>query len=198
MDFRTLLLSFSAAMLFASCASSDAPSPEVLRRAESRAALAADKLMGALIGELTDAMTEGGPVHAVQYCADHAQEVTARISREQGVVMRRITDRTRNSASSPAEYEEPILRRFAELREGGKLTPESVVVETRMVDGRPVLLYTRPLTIKKKCLTCHGSSGDVPAEVAAVIAERYPGDRATGYREGDFRGAISVTVPLDE
>jgi hypothetical protein len=34
----------------------------------------------------------------------------------------------------------------------------------------------------------------VCSEVAALIRERYPQDRATGYAEGDLRGAVSVSV----
>ena len=33
-------------------------------------------------------------------------------------------------------------------------------------------------------------------ELTAALAERYPADEGVGYREGDLRGAISVTVPL--
>lgn len=32
--------------------------------------------------------------------------------------------------------------------------------------------------------------------VTAALRERYPADRATGYRVGDLRGAFSVRVPL--
>ena len=55
-----------------------------------------------------------------------------------------------------------------------------------------------------------GAAGVVCSEVAPAIAARlsrdgvtvrrvgtrvrYPADRATGYREGDLRGAVSVTV----
>jgi hypothetical protein len=32
--------------------------------------------------------------------------------------------------------------------------------------------------------------------VTAVLKEKYPNDRATGYREGDLRGAVSVKIAL--
>jgi hypothetical protein len=34
------------------------------------------------------------------------------------------------------------------------------------------------------------------ASVDSMLARRYPGDRATGFRDGDLRGAISVRVPI--
>jgi hypothetical protein len=46
------------------------------------------------------------------------------------------------------------------------------------------------------CLTCHGEKARIPPAVEAVIAQEYPGDRATGFAEGDVRGAVSVRVPL--
>jgi hypothetical protein len=30
----------------------------------------------------------------------------------------------------------------------------------------------------------------------AVLRKKYPNDRATGYREGDLRGAVSVKIAL--
>ena len=46
------------------------------------------------------------------------------------------------------------------------------------------------------CSRCHGEEGEIDAEVRAAIDERYPQDRATGFRPGDLRGAVSVRVPL--
>jgi hypothetical protein len=43
------------------------------------------------------------------------------------------------------------------------------------------------------CLACHGQVSSLDPAVRAVLAERYPADRATGYRAGDLRGAVSVT-----
>jgi hypothetical protein len=35
-------------------------------------------------------------------------------------------------------------------------------------------------------------------EVSAQLAALYPDDKATGYKEGDFRGLIRVSVALEE
>jgi len=44
------------------------------------------------------------------------------------------------------------------------------------------------------CLQCHGSN--MSPEVSARLTELYPGDKATGYAEGDIRGAFVVTRNL--
>jgi len=40
------------------------------------------------------------------------------------------------------------------------------------------------------CLACHGES--LSQELQAVLHERYPEDQATGFKEGDIRGAFSL------
>ena len=43
------------------------------------------------------------------------------------------------------------------------------------------------------CLTCHGER--VSDAVHEQIAELYPDDRATGFKLGEFRGLLWVTIP---
>jgi hypothetical protein len=56
--------------------------------------------------------------------------------------------------------------------------------------------YLVPIYLKPLCLTCHGSSEQIPADVQAVLNERYPEDQGTGFALGAFRGAVSVRVPF--
>jgi hypothetical protein len=44
------------------------------------------------------------------------------------------------------------------------------------------------------CLKCHGTQ--IAPEVSQVLASLYPEDRATGYKEGDIRGAFVVIRKL--
>ncbi len=160
-----------------------------------KAKRATDKLMGTLMGEVKKSMQEDGPAGAVRHCADRAMELTDEVSEAEGVRMRRVTDKPRNNLAVPDAYEKKMLARFASAMESGTLQPVSEVVE---LDGRPVLRYVRPLTMKEPCLTCHGDDAQIAGNVREVLAERYPGDRATGYHAGELRGAISVIVPLED
>ena len=45
------------------------------------------------------------------------------------------------------------------------------------------------------CLQCHGEA--IAPPVAEKITKLYPEDKATGFREGDIRGAFVVTKLLD-
>ena len=58
--------------------------------------------------------------------------------------------------------------------------------------------YMKAIPAQPMCLQCHGQEEDIPADVKAVLAWEYPEDQATGYREGDIRGAISIRHKLQE
>jgi hypothetical protein len=51
-----------------------------------------------------------------------------------------------------------------------------------------------PVPADMPCLKCHGEQLD-PA-VQARLKELYPGDKATGYKTGDLRGAVTIRQPL--
>ena len=59
-------------------------------------------------------------------------------------------------------------------------------VAVRLESGR--IGYVEPIILQPMCTTCHGESLSEP--VATQIAELYPDDAATGFREGDLRGVF--------
>jgi len=65
-------------------------------------------------------------------------------------------------------WETEALKSFA------KGESEVTSVET-MADGKPYLRYMHPMIVEKNCLKCHGDQG---------------------YKVGDIRGGVSVSVPL--
>ncbi|MDR7897380.1 DUF3365 domain-containing protein [Thermosynechococcus sp. JY1334] len=51
--------------------------------------------------------------------------------------------------------------------------------------------YFRRIDVQVSCLACHGAKNRRPA----FIQEKYPSDRAYGFRVGDLRGMYAVTIP---
>jgi methyl-accepting chemotaxis protein len=51
--------------------------------------------------------------------------------------------------------------------------------------------YARPLFVEQNCLQCHGDPKDAPP----VLLDKYGSTRGFGYKVGQVRGIISVTVP---
>ena len=145
------------------------------------------ELMGLMLAKLRDEGAGG----AIAFCADSAQARTAAMASE-GIIIRRVTMKPRNLANAPDAYEEALLLALAEQHAAGALPPDTAAYVGTGADRE--LRYLRPIKIQQQCLTCHGDPSGFPEEVRRTLAERYPADQATGYAEGDFRGAISVRI----
>lgn len=159
----------------------------------ARAREAAGGLARELLARLGAELAEGGAVQATRVCSEVAPALAAAHSKD-GLAVRRVSVRPRNPAGRPDAWEAAGLARLAELHAAGELPDEvSAVVEG---EGGPTLRFLKPLRIASTCLRCHGDPAGFPPELAAALAARYPADEAVGYRAGDLRGAISVTVPL--
>ncbi len=156
---------------------------------------AAEGLGSRLRSLLAQELARGGPQGAVEACAAQAQPATVEEATRHGVALRRVSLQYRNPADAPDEFERAALERLAlEARDGH--APAEVAEVTAGPDGGSELRYLRPIVLAPQCLGCHGKVEELAPGVAAILAERYPGDLATGYAAGDLRGVISVRVPL--
>jgi len=45
-------------------------------------------------------------------------------------------------------------------------------------------------------MNCHGPNENISSEVKAILKEKYPGDKATGFFVSDIRGAIRPEMTL--
>jgi hypothetical protein len=144
---------------------------------------------------LLASIEEGGPVHAVEFCAGEALTLTDSVARGlgKGISLKRVSDRHRNPVNAPDAAEMQALRHFEDaLAESGSL-PEDWVQRTQGGELR----YYRPLVIAPPCLSCHGDPEEMDPAVVEAIRELYPEDAATGYGVGDLRGLIRVGVSQD-
>ena len=177
---RPLLVLLTAAALAAAAP----PSKE-----EQRARDAVRDLGMLLQQMLGEEMKRGGVEGAVQMCSENAQLVTTEFAKERGLELRRVSARYRNSTNRPDEYESRILAAWAK---SGK---PAIHIERVTENGRPWLRMMAPIHLQAMCVNCHGTPAQLTDEVKAVLAERYPRDKATGFKLGDLRGAFSVLVP---
>ena len=173
-----------------------AQTAEIPPAAVDKAKSTADALMKDLIELLFSTLDAEGPAGAVRICADVAQERTARHARD-GIYVRRVSQKVRNQANHPDEFELQKLEQFETLHRQKKLPAEVVEIRANP-DGTRQLQYLRPIVVMEKCLACHGPRDQIQPAVGELLARRYPDDRAVDYRAGDFRGAVSVRVPLDK
>jgi hypothetical protein len=163
------------------------PVPPELERARAAAAALSTELRARLMEE----MKAGGPVQGVKVCSEVAPAYAAKHSVD-GLTVRRVSERYRNPADRPDAYESAKLAELATAHGRGALPAETF---EWVGEGQArALRYLKPITIGGPCLTCHGDPAAMKPEVAAMIRERYPEDRAVGYKDGDLRGAVSVVV----
>ncbi|MDX2033988.1 MAG: DUF3365 domain-containing protein [Blastocatellia bacterium] len=149
-----------------------------------------DKVRGLLLTELE----KGGFEGAVRVCSEIAQKITEEHSRDGGYSARRISLKYRNPKDRPDAYETRMLKRFAAQQGRNRLVDESWEVVRE--GGREKFRYLKPIVIGKMCLQCHGQPDQIAPAVRTLLREKYPQDRAIGYREGELRGAVSVVIDL--
>jgi hypothetical protein len=159
----------------------------------ARARQTADDLTTELAGLVFSTLEEQGAVAAVEVCSGVAQDRTAAHASE-GVRVRRVSDRLRNPLNAPDDAEARELAHLADRHAEG-LPPEEIVRFVRE-GNRSWLHYMRPIVLAPACLTCHGPVEAIDPEVRALLRQRYPEDRATGYSAGDLRGAVSVRLEI--
>lgn len=147
-------------------------------RARAQAAIAPYK--GALKGELTAAMADGGAPSAVDVCSTRAPALAAEHSKA-GIRVGRSAKKLRTPADAPPPWLVPVMDDLAKAPSGSS-------------DARVVRLpgdrwgYAEPIWIQPPCLACHGES--LAPEVDARLRARYPADDARGFKAGDFRGVF--------
>ena len=148
---------------------------------------------GVLSKELQNAMKEGGVQKAVPYCNINALPIADSLSREFGVVIRRVTDKPRNPADTMNQVESQAFARFASAIEAdGSAVPT-------MVDLDEGAYYFAPIVLQEFCQKCHGTPGEhISDGDYAIIKDLYPEDMAIGYRPGQLRGMWSIYYPEDK
>lgn len=154
---------------------------------------AAGEFQRTLVGRLTAALDEGGAAQAVEFCSNEAIPLTRLVEAglDGGLRLKRTSFRYRNLENAPDEAEEMALRYFEDANLAGGELPSSFVQRVSETELR----YYKPLFLGEFCLQCHGDPEAMEPAVREVIQARYPGDLATGYKVGDLRGLVRVSVP---
>jgi hypothetical protein len=158
---------------------------------EAEARTLTQRFVGELLPTLQKALADDGPVAAIEVCANRAPAIAAALSAESGWSVTRVSLKPRNAGTArPDIWETAVLEIFDQRQAAGEPGPtlNAFAIENddfRYMQAQPVL----PL-----CLTCHGQQ--VSDEVLSALAVHYPGDMATGYLEGQIRGAISLRRAL--
>jgi len=164
-----------------------AESPPELRLAVSRADLIIVSMHDAVLRELTEALSRGGPASAIGFCHLDATFVSQRIGKEEGVAAGRTSDRLRNPTNAPRPWAAPLVSANA-----GRPAKS---VDGFVVDLGDRVGVLRPIAERPMCAGCHGPVDKLSPAVVRVLGDRYPTDRAVGFKDGEIRGWFWVEMP---
>ena len=149
----------------------------------------------ALKGELMTAMQSGGPVAAIDVCKVKAPQIAEAVSLERGMQLSRVSQRNRNPENAPNDWQAAVLEDFQERVNGGEDAAGLSWQQTVETETGAEYRFMKAIPTGAVCLACHGQA--ISPDVAAKIEQSYPEDKATGFSEGDLRGAFVVTKTLD-
>ena len=164
-----------------------AQAPAELKPLISRADLVIVSMHDAVLTELREALSRGGPDTAIRSCHLDATFVSQRIGREEGIAAGRTSDRLRNPTNAPRPWAAPFVRANA--------GQQAKKVDGFVVDLGDRIGVLRPIAERAMCDGCHGPADKLTPGVLAVLSDRYPVDRAVGFREGEIRGWFWVEMP---
>jgi len=154
------------------------------------------ELAAALQSELKAAMQTGGPVVAIGVCNTQAMPITKKVAAEHGLHLSRVSLNNRNPANIPNEWQTVVLEDFQQQQAEGKGIGSLAWSEIANVDGEKEFRFMKAIPTGAVCLACHGT--ELSPQISQVLADLYPMDRATGYQEGDIRGAFVATRKLSD
>jgi len=162
-------------------------------QARSLATEMIQQLGAALKKELAD----GGPEGAISICRDIAPRIAGELSRKSGGRVARVSLKTRNPlVGTPDAWEQRILAEFDRKAAAGETIESMDYSETIDEPRGRYFRYMKALPVQSLCLTCHGTADNIPEQVTAKLAIDYPHDRATDYKLGQVRGAVTIKLPV--
>jgi hypothetical protein len=154
-------------------------------RGDSIVKLTFDTLRTALI----KSMGEKGAALSIEYCNINAYPITSLHAKE-GITIRRTAERYRNPGNTPDSIEKIVLTNY--LSTIDKKQP----LESSIIESGNKVHYFKPIILQAMCLNCHGDKNiEIQPDVWESIQQKYPGDLAYGFKEGDLRGAWHIIFP---
>lgn len=131
------------------------------------------------------AMQNGGPDNAVDFCNIHASSLTDSLSAAHHAQISRISEKNRSPKNKASEQEQLLLHKLEKNKQ------KDTVVHW---DNREIYYKTIRIGMPA-CLKCHGfEKTDISESTVNLLNERYPDDKAKGYRMNDFRGAWKLIL----
>ncbi len=157
----------------------------------------ANKFLSNLMESLENVISNQGTAKAVAVYKEKVDEITRMIKNDlnnKDIGIKLLSPRYRDVENSPDYYEEQAYQDFQKVWKDTGRYPPYVIQEIRR-NGRVLYRYYEPLYVKRLCLKCHGTLESLDIEAVKCIRQEHPNDNAVGYKLGDLRGFIRITIP---
>lgn len=109
---------------------------------------------------ISEKLTGNKPDKNKNLCAEISQKISAELSEEYLVEIKKVSLNYKNEIVKPDKYETEILNNFAKLKSGGKLNAETNHFETLEFDGSKYIRCMKPMLASSSCLKCHENKKD--------------------------------------
>jgi cytochrome c551/c552 len=136
---------------------------------------------------LMNAINTKGTAEALDFCSTKAYTLTDSMATVLHANIKRVSDKNRNPLNLADSSQTAFIEQCKiQVEQGQKPVPA-----IRELNGKYLAFY--PIITEEMCMQCHGTvESEIKVETLQKIKERYPDDKATGYKPGQIRGAWVV------
>ncbi len=161
--------------------------PEELSSWKARGDTLVAHTFDTLRNTLLRAVGEKGFPGAVDFCNTRAIALTHTFT-EEGTLIKRTSGRLRNPQNAPDTMETRILSMWEDQKKN------NLPLADILFRNKEKVHYFKPILIQSMCLNCHGQkNAEIKPDTWEILQQKYPGDSAFGYKEGDLRGAWHIS-----
>ena len=142
---------------------------------------------------LKKAKRKNGTEEMGNFCIDDSIKILEKLNKKLGskVIVKRVSLNNRNKNSKALENEVAILKAFELIQQSDAYQPKQIV---QIVDDNTYKVYS-PIAMKSRdCKKCHGLEKKVDKELKKQFSKTYKNENGYGYKSGEIRGAVVVTV----
>lgn len=152
----------------------------------------ANQAQNILLNNVAKAIATGGTDYAVDFCNVNAMPLTDSASALHNVVIQRLSDKNRNPSNAILSKADSLAWEKIKQLTTQPNDQKHLIEQNKNGD----VYYYKPIVLAlTTCLACHGNTQtDIAAGTLKIIQEKYPNDKATGYKEKELRGMWKIKM----
>lgn len=157
----------------------------------------AGKAQQVLLSNVSEAIKREGVPGAVSFCNLNAAQLTDIMGKSMDISsITRLSDKNRNLNNALHEDLDQKAWKIIQTKMHDANAKEK---NTVLQDKNQVYYYQAIVIGMPTCLTCHGNKEtEIAMETQKTLNEKYPQDKAFGYKMGDLRGMWKINLSTNE